>query len=61
MRALQALDIALCLSRGHVFFNFGSTEQIEIWTSELQLAPSHVGLQSCGSRMRGQFAYGPEK
>jgi len=27
----------------------------------LQLASFHVGLQSYDSRMRGQFAYGPEK
>jgi hypothetical protein len=61
MRALQALDITLCLSHGHVFFNFDTREQTEIWTSELQLASFHVGLQTYGSGMRGQFAYDPEK
>jgi hypothetical protein len=61
MRALQALDIALCLSHGHGFLNFDTTEQIEIGTSEMQLVSFHVGLQSYGSRMREQFAYDPEK
>jgi len=61
MHVLQAMDIALCLSYGHVFFNFGTTEQIEIWTSELQLASFHDGLQSYGGPVRVQFSYGPEK
>jgi hypothetical protein len=29
MRVLQAMDIAMCLSHDHAFFNFGTTEQIK--------------------------------
>jgi hypothetical protein len=59
MHALQALHIALCLSHGHVFLNFDTTEQTEIWISELQLVSFHVGLQSYGSLMNGAVCLRP--
>jgi len=45
MRASQALDIALCLSHGHMFLNFDTTEHTEIWASELLLVvPRRIAM-----------------
>jgi hypothetical protein len=42
MRVLQAMDIALCLSHGHAFLNFGTTEQIK--RIAVGIAPRRIAI-----------------